>query len=100
MFCGTLKTGWMKCAAGYFSEISEKEAQELLDTKTEAYVEVPELEKGDVIYVLNRMAGEYEKCSFIETLSRTDGLYVRFDNKYGDMMEKASDYGTTWKTVL
>lgn len=36
MFCGTLKAGWMKCAVGYFSEISEKETQELLDTKTEA----------------------------------------------------------------
>jgi len=98
-FCGVLKPFWLQCVNGVFTEISEEDAQKLLNTKMMRYSNIPSLKYGDVIRVLEPQSddGNFVECRFIETNFTPEGLFVLCETPWGfNLQEKADDYGKTW----
>lgn len=96
LFCGILQTYWMRCVDGEIAEISEDEAQMLLDTKLNRYDYIPDIKSGDIICVLNHITNEFEEYKAIELYFQKDGMYIRYESNYGDDYEKADNYNKTW----
>ena len=95
LYCGILKLFWFSCIDGWITEITEEEAQNLLDTKMNKYSFLPSVKEGDEIYV--KIQFEIIKCKVLEIKAKEDGLVLVCDAPYGfNFNEPMESYGKTW----
>ncbi len=96
-FCGIIKPSWVTCVNGEFIEISEEEAQSLLNTKLQRYDSIPKIKEGDYIYVRGQFDDDIEKVKIIELEYAKDGIYLHYDSSIiNNDCVKMDDYKKWW----